>query len=206
MQVQFFGIVLFLLAGFFGSQSTAVIDSGTVTGNTFQSSFFKFHYAFPQGWQAENDEIRTEKNRKFYDEQLEKAKAKAKSDTANSKTTIQVFTPYDLLIASPNAISPEGKPPLPHVHIWAVERFSLMENPGDNAKLAARIGKVLREPQEQTISGHKFVRADLVYHDDNYEALFDTVSGKYLIFFEFRGRSEQEINELAKTVESLKFD
>ena len=84
----------------------------------------------------------------------------------------------------------------------------MMDKPKDNARLLAQVGivKVLRSPQEQTVSGRKFVRADFTSSKGDYVSMFDTLSGKYLLFFEFRGRNEQEMNELIKTMESVKFD
>ena len=84
----------------------------------------------------------------------------------------------------------------------------MRDKPGDHARLLAQIGstKVLRPPQEQTVSGRKFVRADFITSNGEYVSMFDTLSGKYLLFFEFRGKNEQEMNELAKTMESVKFD
>jgi hypothetical protein len=150
-----------------------------------------------------------EKNRKNHENAVEKAKAKAKPDTPNSTTTTQVFWLYDLFLASPEAVPPnQDRPPLPYVRIWVTERFSMMDKPGDNARLLAQMGrvKVLRSPEEQKVSGRKFVRSDFISSNGDYVSIFDMLSGKYLLFFEFRGKNEQEMNELAKTMESVRFD
>ena len=183
-------------------------DYGKVSGGVFESAFFKFHYALSPGWAAENDDFRMEKNRKNHEEQVKKEQAKAPKNTPNNTTTTQVFWNYELLSASSVALASGEKPSLPYLRISAMERFSMIDKAGDRANTIIRfgIGKVLKQPKEQVIAGQKFVQADFVYKDDSFEALFDTVSGKYLLTFEFRGKSEQEIDELAKTMESLKFD
>jgi hypothetical protein len=164
---------------------------------------------FPKGWTVEDDARRMERNRNRHEDAVKKAKAKAEPDTPNKKTTTQVFWLYDLFQASPEAVPPNGDwPLLPYVRIWATERFSMLDKPGDNARLLVQIGsmKVLRPPQEQTVSGRKFVRADFISSKGDYVSMFDTLSGEYLLFFEFRGKNEQEMNELVKTMESVKFD
>ena len=183
-------------------------DAGKVADNAFKSDFFEFRYIFPQGWSTVNDEVRMQDNRKRHNASVKKAGAEAPRDTPQRTTTVQVFWIYDLLVATPAPLAADAKPALPHVHIWAMERFGLFSKAGDNAKQMAGLptAKVLQASHEETIAGHSFVRTDLVHHNDNFEALFETESGKYLLFFEFRGRNAQEINELAKTMESLKFE
>ncbi|HKV93015.1 MAG TPA: hypothetical protein VJW20_10740 [Candidatus Angelobacter sp.] len=112
-----------------------------------------------------------------------------------------------MLIATPARL-PAGKHAgLPHIFIWARERFSTLNEAGDNAKLLSSLPgvKVLRNPEDVAISGHKFVRADFVHHHHDYEALFVTVIGEYQLGFEFRGRSEREITNLAASMKDLQF-
>ena len=209
MQARLCLALLLLVTFTFGKQQKIEPDSANISSGTFESPFFKFHYAFPKGWTIEDDMRRMEKNRSRHQDAVKKAKAEAKPDTPNSTTTTQVFWLYDLFQASPEAVPPNGdRPLLPYVRLWITERFSMRDKPGDHARLLAQIGsmKVLRPPQEQTVSGRKFVRADFITSNGEYVSMFDTLSGKYLLFFEFRGKNEQEMNELAKTMESVKFD
>ena len=138
-----------------GQQPEPEPDAGKATGNTFESTFFKFHYSLPQGWSSVNDDARTAENRKRHEDQVKKALAKAAPDTANRKTTTQVFWLYDLLIATPGPLSPGEKPALPHIHVWARERFSMLNEPDDEAKLLASFPdvKVLRKPEERVFWG-----------------------------------------------------
>jgi hypothetical protein len=183
-------------------------DYGKVSGGTFTSEFFKFHYTLPTGWVATDDQARMQENRTKHKEAVKKEEAKLPKNTPNTTTTTTVFWNYDLLVATPAALKDGTKPAEPYIRIGAAERNVLLDKAGDHANMVIKygIGKVVKQPNEQMIGGRKFVRADLVYKDSNYEALFDTVSDKYILSFEFRGKSEEEINELAKTMESLKFD
>jgi hypothetical protein len=182
-------------------------DACTVTNNTIESKFFKFQYSFPQGWSTVNDELRTAENRKRHEDQVKKELAKLPPDTADTKHTIQVFWTYDLLLATPQPFAPGDKAGVPKITIRAQERFQMLNEPGDQAKLVAMIptAKALRKPEEIKLSGRRFVRSDFVYRDDSFEALFVTVSGKYLLNFDIRGSSEKEVNDLAQTMQTLKF-
>jgi hypothetical protein len=204
----FASCLLFSASLAIGRQSKPEPDFGKSSGNTFESTYFKFQYDFPQEWSTVPDDLRLSENRKRHEEQVKQALAKAAPDTPNSKTTTQVFWIYDLLIATPKPLAPGEKAALPHIRIWAQERFSMLNEPSDDAKMIANLptAKVLRKPEELMLAGRKFVRADFVYHGDNFSALFETVSGKYLIGFDFRGSSEKEINDLAQTLQTLKFN
>jgi hypothetical protein len=202
-------IAVLLCVTFTVGQQKIEPDSVNISGGAVESPFFKFHYVFPKDWIVEDHALQMERNRKSHEDAVKKAKAKAQPDTPNSTTTTQVLWLYDLFEASPEAVLPNGDRPLPpYVRIWVTERFSIMDKPGDNARLLAQIGnvKVLRSPQEQTVSGRKFVRSDFISSKGDYVSMFDTLSGKYLLFFEFRGKNEPEMNELVKTMESVKFD
>jgi len=66
------------------------------------------------------------------------------------------------------------------------------------------------KPEAQRISGRKFMRTSFVMSGEHikgeqFDTLFETAAGKYLLIFEFQGRSQQETNELARTMESLAF-
>lgn len=209
MQARLCLAVLLAVTFAYGKQEKIEPDSANISGGALESPFFKFHYVFPKSWTVEDDARRMERNRSRHQDAVKKAKAKAQPDTPNRTTTTQVFWLYDLFQASPEAVPPNGdRPPLPYVRIWATERFSMMDKPGDNARMLAQIGrvKVLRSPQEQTVSGRKFVRFDFTTSKGDYVSMFDTLSGEYLLFFEFHGKNEQEMDELVKTMESVKFD
>jgi len=78
-------------------------DVVTISGNTIESPYFKFHYSFPQGWQTQDDKVRMENNREKH------RKAGAGHWT------------YNLLLASPEPISAYDKLSLPYIHILAIE-------------------------------------------------------------------------------------
>lgn len=207
------GIPLLLLLSFVAGKNKIEPDSINISNGIVESPYFKFHYEFPKGWALRDDALRIQQNRKSHEEGEKNIQAKAKADAQSKPGTTVVSAHalwmYDLLVAAPEAVSAEDYPSLPYVHIWAMERNRILDKPGDNAKQLMQIGtmKVLRPPQEQTIGGQEFIRADMTGGKKKaYVSMFDTVSRGYLLFFEFRANDEQQMNDLAKTMESLKFD
>lgn len=178
-------------------------DAGKSTGNVFESTYFKFHYSFPQGWSAVDDELRAAENRKRHEESVKIVLA---SQPADPGRRTQVYWIYDLLIASPKPLAAGEELSSPRICISAMERGGMFDEPGEQAKLLSPSTKILRKPEHLKIAGHKFMRTDLVSQDSNFEALFETVSGKYLVKFEFWGNRVQEIESLSKTMDSLHFD
>jgi hypothetical protein len=171
-------------------------DAVNITGNKFESTYFQFHYSFPQGWITQDNQIRMEKNRNSH---------KAAEKQAGGAT---VLWTYDLLLASAMPTSAEGKLFLPYIQIFAIENSRATGAPGTYARMLARSKslKLLREPEQRTFSGRKFVRTDLIHNDSHYEALFDTTVRSYLLLFQFHGRTKEEMDTLARTMESIQFE
>jgi hypothetical protein len=179
-------------------------DVAIIQGNSFESPYFKFHYSFPQGWSAEDNQVRMDRNRVEHENAVGRAKAEPPPVSYYGVSPAQVFWTYDLLIAAPPA---ETKSPT-YVRFCALERFSALSEPGRYARLMRRLDtvKVLHEGQKQIISGRKFVRTDVILKNGQFIAMFETFAGNYLLLFEFHGRDEQEMNDLAQTMQTLKFD
>jgi hypothetical protein len=184
-------------------------DVAIVQGNSFESPYFKFHYSFPQGWSAEDNQARMDRNRVEHENAVGRAKAEPPPVSYYGVSQALVFWTYDLLIATPpRLVAAEVKSPPPYIRFGALERYHLLNEPGQYAKLMRRLDtvKVLHESQKQIIAGRKFVRTDVISKKGQFIAMFETFAGDYLLLFEFHGRDEQEMHDLAQTVQSLKFD
>jgi len=193
MRVRY-SIVLSLLISLFAPASPEKKEPDTVSfeANTVASPYFKFHYAFPQGWLTLDDGVRMQQNREKH------------QDAGGSI----VHWTYDLLLASPGPVSKDGKMSLPYIHILAIENAQGLFGNGNYAKSFAKMKSftVLHPPQQKKFSGQQFTRADLVDKNSHYEALFDTAVRNYFLLFEFHGRTQEEMETLAKTMESLQFN
>jgi len=208
-----FTVLLFMALAPGSGQEADQPDAIALSGNSVSSPFFKFHYSFPQGWSPQKEELRMEKNRKRHEDAVNRAKTDA-SRTVNTRgitTTTRVFWTYDLLFATPPG-TPEGKLVVPYAHVWAMECSNITNQPGDYAKLMQSLdSKQLGKTESKTIAGHKFMRSSFLFEGEHFpqkqfETMFETLSGRFLLIFEFHGKTEQEMNELAKTMESVTFD
>jgi hypothetical protein len=165
-------------------------DAARIGANTFESPYFKFHFSFPQSWCTLDDAFRMESNRKRHEEAAKRA---------------DVAWTYNLLMASPAPVSADEKLPLPFIHVLAIEGVPVPL--GDYATTFARVKSFkLLQQQPRSFSGHEFIESDLMHNDAHYEAVFETKTRDYLLIFQFHGRTQEEMNTLAKSMESLKFD
>jgi hypothetical protein len=191
-----------------GQQPQVAPDAGKVTNNTFESTFFKFQYSFPAGWSAVDDDVRSASNRKRHADWAEKVKRSPLPTPVGRNPSTQALWTYDLLTATPKPLAADGKPVPPCILAWAIQASNVLKGAADLPKhYALHPGvRVLRQPAEITIAGRKFVRADFVLGDNSFEAMFVTVAGDYHVGFDIRGKTESEMNELAATMQTIKFN
>ena len=191
------------------------IDAGQTTGNTFQSDYFHFSYAFPKGWVAVPDAVRIEENRKRY-ETVDKMSDHSDRQPSTHVVSRTVVTPYDLLIAfNHGAADASGAASLmPRVNVSTRRRDSMMMEAEDPAKFISlsRGSKVkkLKGPEKVVIGGHKFIRTDFqstqnVQPTVEYLSIFATTIGDYLLEFDLRATNEKELSELLDTMQTLQF-
>ncbi len=195
-----------LLTGIHAQQPPLDVDSGKVSGNKFESAFFKFQYEFPRGWSALNDDLRIAQNRQRHDEELKNAREQQGAGTESQKP--EIFSNYNLLVAAAVAVTSSDASVMPRINIWAHKRFGILANAGDHARFISQMPqtKVLRAGEELTLAGRKFVRADFLHGTTSYHTQFVTVSGDYLVGFDFRAKTEKELNDLVATMQTVKFN
>jgi hypothetical protein len=208
MLIRFLGACLFAATLATAMPEKMPPDAAEVSGNKFTSPYFKFHYTFPQGWSPEDDKLRREKNRRWHEDSIARVQANPPPVINNSSVTTSILWTYELLRATPQPAPADATPAPPHITVTAVEQTS-----SDSADEQARflghlrsVREVVRKPQRQKISGRDFTRTDLVYKNGHLEAVFICVAKGYLLFFRFSARTEQEMNELAQTMNSLEFE
>jgi hypothetical protein len=181
------------------------VDAGETIGNSFQSSFFHFRYELPNGWSALPDDVRIEENRKRYETQLAEALKKEGPNRETQKT--EVFPPYNLPVAAPTLLTSSETSQIPRLVIYAQKRITMLMEAGDPAKMVSYIPqvKVLRGPEDLSLSGHKFVRTDFRFQDGELLSKFVTVDGNYLVNFDFRPANEKGLLDLASTMQTVAF-
>ena len=141
------------------------IDAGQTTGDTFQSDYFHFSYAFPKGWVAVPDAVRIEENKNRH-ETVDKMSDHSDRRFSTNVVSRTVITQYDLLIAfrQEAPVTSRSANLMPRVNVRAQRRDSIMMEAEDPAKyislsLGSRV-KRLKGPEMFVIGGHKFIRTD----------------------------------------------
>lgn len=208
MLIKFLGACLFAAALATAMPEKTPPDAAEVSGNKFTSPYFKFHYTFPEGWSPEDDKLRREKNQRWHEESIARVQANPPPVIANGSVTTSVLWTYELLRATPQPAPADAMPAPPHIAVTAVEQI-LSDSADEQARVLGHlrsVTQVFRRPQHRKISGHDFTRTDLIYKDGHFEAVFIGVAKGYLLFFRFNARTEQEMNELAQTMNSLGFE
>ncbi len=199
-------ILLLALSAF--AAAPEPIDAGKTTDNVFQSSFFHFRYELPRGWYALDDKVRLDDNAKRYKDELNEAIGKNDQTAPENQHLItEAVIYYNLLLAAKVPVPAADATPKPRIVIMASKQRIGWVEAGDPAKMYIQMGhpKVLKEPGEVVISGHKFVRADLELHANSFLSKFATVDGNYIIEFDIRTDNEKDLAELVKTMQSVQF-
>jgi len=185
--------------------------------SSLEASFSHVRYSPPKGFSMLPDDIRRKENRNRYQTQLADAIKKEGPDRQERKTKdgkqvavthkTEAFPPYMLLVAARTAPTTSETDQLPRVVISAQKRITMLMDAGDPAKILMRFPQVksLVGPEEVTLSGQKFVRADFQFSSGNLLSKFSTVMGDYLLEFDLRAEDAKELEELANSMQSVVF-
>ena len=194
------------------------VDGAKVSGATFSSEFFKFSYQLPKDWKALDDSVRMSENQKLQNEDNARAMAPpAPKKKVGTSTTAKnpAFVPratssterYSLMAASSEAIDSLDSPVLPRINIWAHRKVPPLDSLDDHAQYlsATKRAVVLQKPKEVSISGHTFMRVDIIAPGGIYHSQFVTIVGDYLVGFDFLTTSQAELSSVTATIDTVKF-
>jgi hypothetical protein len=205
-------LLIFVASGSAKKKSVADFDGGIVRGSHYESSYFKFSYDVPSGWSVfdaeklralnlDREQRQDERNRRVIEEA-----GKHRGNPAYP-TSVQSSVGGDLLVAGAMPIvKPDFVPPL-GVRAWAREKIGPMSEPEFQAKLLQMVAtKVLRAPSKITLAGRKFYRVDIVEPDGKYHSQFTTSIHDYVVGFDLYGRSQEELDALLESMNTVKFE
>lgn len=193
------------------------LQAWEASAGSLEASFSHLRYTPPKGFSSLPDDIRKKENRERYEIQLAEALRKqgpnggarrtegGKQITQTHKT--EVFPHYMLLVAARTAPVTSETDQLPHVVISAQKRITMLMEAGDPAKMMMYIPdvKVLRGPEDVTLSGRRFVRADFRFRSGSFLSKFSTVNGDYLLEFDFRADNEKDLSDMVNSMQSVVF-
>ncbi len=203
MPTKYLAVLLVLFSAFALAAPPDAVDAAKSTANVFESSFFHLHYEFPKGWSALDDSVRVAENKKRYETAMQEIREQVGSDTTVYKA--ETVEPYFLLVAGRAAVTASETTQKPRVVIMATQRRTMMNGPGDPARVIMQMlhPKVLRQPEDIVLSGHKFYRVDFEFNPKSLLSKFATVVGDYIIEFDLRAENEKDLTDLVTTMQSL---
>jgi len=179
-------------------------DTGSISGASYHNPFFGFTYQMPEGFTAQ-DEYQTRLEHLLNRTQMPEL-------AAMPQVTMIYFTNYDLLVASHNSASADPKAVTPWLRVWAEKNF-LNRAPEDyfaNSRfLMDEDIKDRKMPAKLMVGGRTFSKAERWGKAQGtriYEARAATVVKNLTLVFEFGAGSQKELDDLIKSLGSVKFE
>ena len=193
------------------SKAAAQLDATGVSDNTYTNSFFGFTYAFPAGWTVHGDATNREIMKVGRDLMGGEDPAKKAAYDASAERTSQLLTVFQYPVGTPGKFNQS-------IQILA-ERVDFA--PGIitgrdyllNLKVAMKRGTLPVEfaddITEFTIGGKQFFRLDDQLHFPTaivHQTFISTKLENHTLSFIFTSRSEEDLEMLVRTLDSLRFN
>lgn len=191
-------------------KASSRVESGCVTGNVYRNDFLGFSYEFPKDWITEKPETLHRLNDKW------EAEAKGGRLEFGLYWTLlspNVFSPRIVLYASSSGKGDGNRVAIPSIRIGAQqtdERFLDIEKLRHkfervNQKKSARL---LRPADGFVLKGHSFSRLEFEGRQGTTRicvSRLQTFLNGHMVLFEFYASSEEELQQLAATLQSISF-
>ncbi len=186
------------------------VESGCVTGNVYRNDFLGFSYEFPKDWVTERPETLHKLNDQW--EAHEKF-GLSPFGVYWAVDPQHVYSPRTILYASSSGKGDGYRVAIPSIRIGAQqtdERFLDIEklrhkfahfDPKKSAKL-------LRPADGFVHKGHSFFRLEFEGRQGKtsiWISRFQTFLNGHMVLFEFYAPSEEELQQLAATIQSVSF-
>lgn len=186
------------------------VESGCVTGNVYRNDFLGFSYEFPKDWITEKPETLHKLNDKWESEAKGGRLAFGLYWTLISPNA---FSPRIVLYASSSGKRDGSQVAIPSIRIGAQqtdERFLDVEKLRHkfermDAKKSARL---LRPADGFVLKRHSFFRLEFEGRQGAtpiWVSRLQTFLNGHMVLFEFYASSEEELQQLSSTIESISF-
>jgi len=180
------------------------------TTNMFHSQRGGFSYRYPEGWKRSGEDSLRSAN----DHLQEEFRAALLKQSAQDSEQLQVIAPAYVFYASPRGDGSPERPSLSSLSIKVEPTRSDDVNEPDFRRAMDRMAsatglKALAPVSSFEVRQHKFVRADFerstaaLHYCVSY---IQAVSGESLLHIDITAESPEQLNTLADTLQSLKFD
>lgn len=193
------------------SAQTVTPDSGSVSNGVFHSTYFGFSYTYPPDWVVHGDAT----NQRLIE--LGKQRATASKVLSEPQADVALKHYYQLLTVYEHALGTPGIVYNPSLQVIAED---VRPMPGITSgreyllltsEMVKKMGcQVLQdEPVGVVISGHQFFRLDFktpVKDVMVQQVMITTISKGFAVSFAFTVGPDQDLGELVRTMDSLKFN
>lgn len=185
----------------------AVIGVGTVSGNIYKNEDLQMTYALPQGWTAE----RPESIRDFNIRQAAAMRAAILQQHPEVSASVYINTRQFILYASRTGQGSLDRMTVPSLRVSAERTRSdnvsldVFEQITQNMAVAQKM-TLLNSASKFTVKDHDFVRADFerpVSSGHVYYGYVQTISGDYKLTIEIFASSQQELQTVAGSLQSM---
>ena len=191
------------------SAQTTSVETSTISGDVYRNRFLGFSYEFPSGWIAAKPEGLRAANESI----AASAKAFALQQHPESGGTPHIMVPKIIFYASRRGEGDGQRFAIPSLRITAME-WSLPELTLDTVKRDAERMEgagmnLMRSPEVYSIGEQQLFRADFENTRTNphsWMCHIQTVVEGYLHTLEIFAADKQELEQLARTTQSLSFD
>lgn len=189
------------------AEPLSLIESGTVSGNTYKNEDLQIAYEFPQGWTAEKPESLHAANARK-EAAMRVAILQQHPELADS---LHLTAPQFMLYASRNGQGDAERLSVPSLRVSAVRtrlddvNLDLFDKLTKNMALAQKM-KLIASASKFTVKDHDFVRADFERSagaSDLYYSYVQTVSGDYLVTIEILASSQEDLQRIAASLQSM---
>ncbi len=193
------------------STASAEVDTGGVSGNTFSSSQFGFMYTFPEGWTAHGSATNRELMKVGKELVAGNDPARNAAYDAAETRTSQLLTVFQYPVGTP-------VPSNPSVQVIA-ERVDFAPGIKTGKDYLLNLEAVMKrgtlqvefadEITESVVGGKQFFRLDDQLHFPAAvirQSVFSAKLGDSVVSFIFTAKTQQELDLLCATLDSLKFD
>lgn len=189
------------------SAPLTALEAGTVSANLYRNEALGMSYEFPQGWIAAAPASLHTLN-----ERMESAaKAAALQQRPELGDSLRIYSSKVIFYASRKGDGNGQRLAIPSIRITAVPSHSWSLDLDLFRQMAERMGiaystKVLAPAEEFAVKGHAFLRADFERVADGnriYFSQIQTLAGDYLPNLELYASSQQELQQVADSLQSM---
>jgi len=186
------------------------VEGGCVTGNVYRNDFLGFSFEFPEGWVTERPETLHKLNEKW---EVAARHGPPELQSFGMVIPLHMYSPKVFFYASGSGKGDGNRLAIPSIRIGAQqtdERFLDIEKLRHKFEHVdqKRSARLLRPADGFVLKGHPFFRLEFEGRQGTtpiWVSRLQTFLNGHMVLFEFYAPSEEELQQLAGTLQSISF-